>query len=103
MTNKSIRLAHTLSDKLADSRINEVTVVQEFQDAHPDAHKRFMNIVLSYIYTQAYKYEIGLIPPDLFDLIRLCKKIKDYSLHDEYNPVINPDYVEPKGREFFGA
>mgnify|MGYP006271489355 CR=1 FL=1 len=96
----SKKFASTMSDKLCDSRINEVQVAQEFLDAHPDAHKRFMNVILSYIYSQAHRYEVGLIPAELFDLIRLCKKIKDYSLHDEFNPVINPDY---QGREFFGA
>ena len=101
MESKSRKLAVLMADKLADSRINEVHVAHEFQDAHPDAHARFMNVVLSYIYQQAHRYEVGLVPMEMYDIIRLCKKIKDYSLHDEFNPVVNPDYTET-GREFFG-
>lgn len=102
MNSKSRQLADLLADKLSDSRINEIRVVQEFEDAHADAHLRFMNIILSYIYSQAHKYEVGLIPADLYELVRICKKIKDYSLNDEFNPIVNPEYAET-GREFFGA
>ena len=102
MHSKSKQLANLLTDKLSDSRINEVRVVQEFEDAAVEAHTRFMKIIVSYIYTQAYKYEVGLIPADLAEVIYLCKKIKDYSLHDEFNPVVNPEYIET-GREFLGG
>ena len=99
MNSKSQKLAVLLSDKLSDSRINEVRVVQEFEDAHPDAHARMMNIILSYIYTQAHKYEVGLIPAELYDQVVLCKRIKDYALKDEFDIVVNPDY---ESRVFLG-
>lgn len=102
MNSKSRKFADKLADDLCDSRINEVLVVQELDDAHTDAHIKLMSLILSYISYNAHKYERGIIPAELYDQVRLCKKIKDYALADEIDIIVNPEYV-PKGREFLGS
>jgi hypothetical protein len=94
MSTPSEKVHKVLSKELGDFRMNEVSLVNLLEAEPYDIHARLMNIILSYIYTQAYNYEVGLIPLERYDIIRMCKKIKDYALNEDLDPIKNPKYEE---------
>lgn len=78
------KAAKHMMDALADSRFNEVGFANRFHDQPYDIHARFWNVILVYIYNNAHNYELGIMG-NLYTINRLCKKIKDLALSDEYN------------------
>ena len=102
MSTPTDKVYKVLAKELGDFRMNEPALVNRLEAEPYDIHARLMNIILSYIYTQAYNYEIGLIPVDRYDIVRMCKRIKDYALSEELDPIKNPTY-DVTGREFVGA
>lgn len=78
------KLLKHIVDNCADSRLNEVAVAHGIGKQVYDVQARFYNIILSYIYSMAHNYELGLFPNDTYEIARVSKKIKDYALEDEY-------------------
>ena len=78
------RVLEVLSDNLADYRYNEVSLVHRLSSQPYVIHEKLWNTIIAYIYLQASKYEAGLVRADLYEIIRVCKKIKDYALEDEF-------------------
>lgn len=78
------KLLRHLSDNCSDSRLNEVVVAHGMGRQGKDTQTRFFNILIAYIYTQSHNYEIGIFKNDTYEIARLCKKIKDLALSDEF-------------------
>lgn len=78
------KLIRHLTDNCADSRLNEVAVAHAMGRQVGEVQSRFMNIILAYIYSNAHNYELGMFPHGTYEIARLCKKIKDMALWDEF-------------------
>lgn len=78
------KLIRHLTDNCADSRLNEVVVAHHMGRQDHDIQARFFNIILAYIYSMAHDYELGIFRTGTYEIARVCKKIKDFALSDEY-------------------
>jgi hypothetical protein len=78
------KAAKYLIEALSHSQFNEVAMAHRLGEEHYDVNARFWNVIVSFIYYHAYNYEIGQFPNDTYEIARLCKKIKDLALSDEY-------------------
>lgn len=78
------KLNRHLTDNCADSRMNEVVVAHHMGRQTGDIQSRFFNIILAYIYSMAHNYEIGSFHQDTYEIARICKKVKDFALSDEF-------------------
>lgn len=102
MSTPAERVHKVLVKELGDFRMSEPALVNMLEAQPYDIHARLMNIIISYIYTQAYNYEAGLVPLERYDIIRMCKRIKDYALNDELDPIKNPSY-DVTGNEYIAV
>lgn len=79
------KVLEAISSNMGDHRYNEVSLVHRLASQPYVIHEALWNTIISYIYMQSRRYEAGLVREDLYDIIRVCKKIKDYALEDELN------------------
>lgn len=86
------KLNRHLTDNCADSRLNEVAVANHMSRQSYDIQARFHNILIAYIYTMAHCYEVGMFHHNTYEIARICKKIKDFALYDEYTVSKYSDY-----------
>jgi len=78
------KLIRHITDNCADSRLNEVAVAHAIGRQQYDIQARWFNVILAYVYSMAHNYELGLFPHNTYEIARLCKKVKDLSLSDEF-------------------
>lgn len=97
------KVLEALSSNLGDYRYNEVALVHRLSSEPYVIHEALWNTIISYIYMMARKYEAGLVRADLYEIVRVCKKIKDFALDDELN-LPNYAYGElPKPLEYIST
>jgi hypothetical protein len=78
------KVSKAIIDACADDRLVEVTVGHKIARALYTVQARFWNIIVAYIYTMAYNYEIGHFPHGTYEIARMSKKVKDLCFEDEY-------------------
>lgn len=86
------KVAKSLTDNCADVRYQAVPVAHHMTRQHSDIQTRFFNTLLAYVYAMAHRYEIGAFNSTTYELVRLCKKIKDYALSDEFTVSVYSHY-----------
>jgi len=95
------KLHKQAANAMSDCRFNEVIFAHAMADEPYEVQARLMNSVLFYILAHARNYEIGLVQPQLYEISKMCKTIKDYALSLYEEPV--PSIQENSGREFLGV
>ena len=76
-----------LTDGLADSRFSEIVFARKIMRQPHAIQVRFYNVIVAFIYANAHNYEVGHFPRGTYEIARVCKKIKDLALSDEYTTV----------------
>ena len=95
------KLHEAISSTMGDHRYNELALVHRLRDEPPVVHEKLWNTIIAYIYMQARRYEMGLVPSNQYEIIRVCKKIKDYALEDEFSHLPEYQYGDlPKPIEY---
>jgi hypothetical protein len=97
------KVLEALESNLADYRYNEVSLVHRLSSMPYVIHEKLWNTIIAYIYMQSRRYEAGIVRSDLYEIIRVCKKIKEYALDDElslpsyaYGELPKPiEYISP--------
>lgn len=102
MKANSEKFVRELGKHLGDYRLNETLAAHHLTHEDYVIQAKFLNVALSFIMLQARSYELGIIPSHLYDLIRMCKQIKDDALFQYMEPDLNAVLVE-KGREFYAG
>jgi hypothetical protein len=92
------KLLKAITDNCADTRMNEVAVANGVSRQESDIQAKWFNIILSYIYSMAGKYEYGLFTESNYEIARLSKKMKDLALEDEFNESIYTRYGDYETR-----
>lgn len=90
------KLQEAIVNYMGDYRYNEVAFVHRLRDEAPVVQEKLWNTIIAYIYYQARRYEMGLIPANIYEIVRVCKKIKDYALEDEFIDIPSYKYGEVK-------
>lgn len=78
------RAAKYLIDALADVRFNAPAFAHRILDQPSDIQNKFWDVFLCYVYSQSFTYSMGSMNPNLYDVARLSKKIRDFVFSDEY-------------------
>ena len=94
------KLHKAMSSNLGDYRFNEVALAHRLDSEPYVIHEKLWNFIIAYIYSNARKYEAGLVPLDKYEIIRVCKKIKDYALADEINLDVYSTYGSLPPKEY---
>ena len=79
-----VKAADAIIDACADNRLNEVAFAHIIMEEAGYIQRVFYNLLIGYIYAMATNYEYGVFANDTYDIARVCKKIKDLVLMDEY-------------------
>ena len=79
-----VKAADAIIEACADNRLNEVAFAHIIMEHAGYIQRVFYNLIISYIYAMATNYEYGTFANDTYDIARVCKKIKDFALMDEY-------------------
>lgn len=77
MKTDSVRLAEAITKYLNSMETNERLVIHQLDGASDFVLNRMFNLMLAFIYSQASRYEDGLIPEGQYDNVVICKHIKD--------------------------
>ena len=97
-------LLQSLTSNLGDYRYNPVSLVHRLQPEPAVIHNALWDTIISYIYMQARRYEMGLVRADQYEIVRVCKKIKDLALEDEFSHLPEYKYGElPKPVEYISV
>lgn len=98
------KLHEAIANNMGDYRYNEIALVHRIRDEAPVVQEKLWNTIIAYIYYQARRYEMGLVPANIYEIVRVCKKIKDLALEDEFAHLPHYNYGElPEPREYIAT